>query len=247
MRYFLQLSYNGAGFCGWQIQPNGRTVQQEIEKALATVLRQPTSIVGAGRTDAGVHARCMYAHFDTDKPIKDPDALLRSLNHMCGKQISFHRLISVKPDAHARFDATERTYKYFLTDCKSPFFSELVWHSPYRLDFEAMNKAAEILLDTEDFTSFAKLHTDVKTNICNVTAAKWTQVNDTFWMFTITADRFLRNMVRAVVGTLVEVGRGRLSLDDFADIINKRDRCAAGVSMPAHALYLWDVKYPYID
>ncbi len=247
MRYFLQLSYNGAGFCGWQIQPNGRTVQQEIETALATVLRQPTPIVGAGRTDAGVHARCMYAHFDAEKPIENSDALLRSLNHMCGKQISFQRLISVEPGAHARFDAVERTYKYFLIDKKSPFFSELAWHSPYRLDFEAMNKAAEILLDTEDFTSFAKLHTDVKTNVCNVTHAKWTRLGDAAWVFTITADRFLRNMVRAVVGTLVEVGRGKLSLEEFMDIIKQKDRCAAGVSMPAHALYLWDVKYPYVD
>lgn len=246
MRYFLQLAYDGYGFCGWQRQPNARSVQQTIESALSIALRRPVDIVGAGRTDAGVHARCMYAQFDTESPIAAPDALLRSLNHMCGRQIALRRLIEVPEDAHARFDATSRTYKYFVTEQKNPFFADLAWRTPYRLDYEAMNEAAALLLGTDDFTSFAKLHTDVKTNICDVTEAVWTSPHDGVRTFTITADRFLRNMVRAVVGTLVEVGRGRISIEEFAEIIRKKDRCAAGASMPAHALYLWDVKYPYI-
>lgn len=247
MRYFLQLAYNGAGFCGWQVQPNARSVQEVIETSLSTVFRRPVSIVGAGRTDAGVHARRMYAHFDTETPVRDVGALLRSLNHMCGRQIALQKLIEVPDDAHARFDATARTYKYFVTETKDPFFAELAWHVPYRLDYEAMNEAAALLLKTDDFTSFAKLHTDVKTNICKVTEAWWEPVSESKRVFTITADRFLRNMVRAVVGTLVEVGRGKISIGEFADIIRKKDRCAAGTSMPGHALYLWDVKYPYIE
>jgi len=247
MRYFLELSYNGEGYCGWQIQPNGSTVQQDIEQALSTVLRTDTPIVGAGRTDAGVHARRMYAHFDTARLIEKPEQLLRSLNYMCGKHIAFSRLLPVAPDAHARFDATARTYKYFVTERKSPFLYQLAWLTPYRLDYEAMNEAAKILLSTRDFTSFAKLHTDVKTNICHVTRAEWTHLQPGLWVFTITADRFLRNMVRAVVGTLVDVGRGRLTVDGFAEIITARNRCSAGASMPGHALYLWDVEYPYIS
>ncbi len=245
MRYFLQLAYNGKQYCGWQRQPNATAVQQIIEDAMAKVLRRPTLITGAGRTDAGVHARCMYAHFDTDAPIADEKSFLRSLNYMCGPDIALQRLHEVPEDAHARFDATSRTYKYFVTEEKTPFLNNLCWYTPHRLDYELMNRAAEILLTVDDFTSFSKLHTDVKTNICKVTQAHWEKEGD-MWVFTITADRFLRNMVRAVVGTLVDVGRGKISLDAFRKIIELKDRCAAGTSMPGHALFLWNVKYPYI-
>lgn len=246
MRYFLRLSYDGTPFHGWQRQPNAGSVQESLEEALGKVLREPTPIVGAGRTDTGVHARTMYAHFDTPEAI-DTYRVCRALNRLCGRSIAIHDIVAVPDDAHARFDATQRTYKYFVLFRKSPFFTTMAWHSPSPLDIEAMNRAAALLLDTEDFTSFAKLHSDSKTNICRVTDAHWQPLEGVDGIvFTITADRFLRNMVRAVVGTLVDVGRGKLSLDDFARIIATRDRCAAGTSMPAHALYLWEVRYPYL-
>lgn len=251
MRYFIRLSYNGAAFHGWQSQPNAISVQQCIEEALATILRHPTPITGAGRTDTSVHAREMYAHFDTDTEIADKRAFLNGLNRLCGHDIALLDLISVHSDAHARFDATSRTYKYFVTFEKSPFLSPLSWHSPSALDVEAMNEAARILLDTEDFTSFAKLHSDARTNICDVTHAEWSEWHNSYGtpgiVFTITADRFLRNMVRAVVGTLVDVGRRKLSLEGFREIIQKKNRCSAGTSMPPQALFLWRVEYPYIQ
>lgn len=257
MRYFLELSYNGANFHGWQSQPNAVGVQQKIEEALSVVTRLPISIVGAGRTDAGVHARQMYAHFDLPEPIADKSRFLLSINRLAGKDIAFHKLIEVAEDAHARFDATERSYKYFVTFDKSPFIYPCSWHSPSSLDVDKMNEAAKILLSTSDFTSFAKLHSDTKTNICDVRKAIWQPVNtvseeksffiDNGLVFTISADRFLRNMVRAVVGTLVDVGRGKLSTEGFRDIIERKNRCSAGTSMPPQALFLWEVKYPFIN
>ena len=244
-RYFLRLAYNGARFCGWQRQPDALSVQQVIEQALSTVLRVPTPIVGAGRTDAGVHARCMYAHFDAGAPIENKSKFLRSLNFMCGSDIAFYELTAVSPEAHARFDATLRTYKYFLAGRKTPFLNGISYQPPYPLDFRRMNEAAEVLLHCEDFTSFSKLHTDVKTNICNVSHARWESEGD-MQVFTISADRFLRNMVRAVVGTLLDVGRGKISIADFRKVIEAKDRCRAGTSMPPQALFLWDIKYPYI-
>lgn len=245
MRYFLKLAYRGAPFHGWQIQPNAVSVQQTIEEALAVILRKETPIVGAGRTDTGVNARTMFAHFDSEAPIADKGKFLQSLNRLCGKDIAIYDLIPVSSMMHARFDATSRTYKYFATTSKSPFFYPLSWQAPSNLDIEKMNRAANLLLDTEDFTSFAKLHTDNKTNICKVTAAHWECIGTDGLVFTITADRFLRNMVRAVVGTLVDVGRGKISIDDFRRIIAEKDRCAAGTSMPPQALYLWDVTYNF--
>lgn len=244
MRYFLRLAYRGEPFHGWQSQPNAISVQQTVEEALSTALRVPVPIVGAGRTDAGVNAREMFAHFDVDLPIEDPRRLLLSLNRLCGRDIALYDLLPVKEDAHARFDAVRREYKYFVTLRKSPFLYPLSWQAPPWLDFDAMNEAAKILLETDDFTSFAKLHSDAKTNICRVTVAQWDEVAPGVRAFTIAADRFLRNMVRAVVGTLVDVGRGKLSLDGFRDIIARKDRCAAGTSMPPQALYLWRVEYP---
>lgn len=255
MRYFLRLSYNGAPFHGWQTQPNAVSVQQTLEEALTTILRAPVSVTGAGRTDTGVNARVMYAHFDLPDEgrnlSEEKKRFLLSLNRLCGPAIAIEDLIEVSEGAHARFDATERTYKYFVTFEKTPFLAPLSWHSPSPLDTDAMNSAARVLLDTSDFTSFAKLHSDSRTNICDVREAKWTAWNSDFLsspgiVFTISADRFLRNMVRAVVGTLVDVGRHKITSDDFRRIIDKRDRCSAGTSMPPQALFLWDVKYPFI-
>lgn len=257
MRYFIKFAYNGEKFHGWQSQPNAVSVQQKIEEALSIVMRLPVSVTGAGRTDAGVHAREMYAHFDIPFHIEDKNRLLLSLNRLIGKDIAIYDVISVKDDAHARFDACERTYKYFVTFEKTPFLYPYCWHSPTRLDLDKMNEAASILLDVDDFTSFAKLHSDAKTNICDVRNAHWDIIdkdcdnpflnlfNDGM-VFTISADRFLRNMVRAIVGTLVNVGRGKLSLNKFKDIIAEKDRCSAGTSMPAQGLFLWEVKYPYL-
>lgn len=248
MRYFLHLAYNGSRYCGWQRQPNAVAVQQALEEALAVILRQPVSITGAGRTDAGVHAACMYAHFDVSEPIARPDRFISSLNHICGPDIAVYRLIQVSDDAHARFDATERSYRYMVTEKKNPFAYPYSWYTPRHLDYDKMNVAASLLLETSDFTSFAKLHSDAKTNICDVREAIWRPGREAGeYIFTITADRFLRNMVRAVVGTLVEVGRGKMDVCDFARIIEQRDRCSAGTSMPPQALFLWSVKYPYIS
>ena len=240
----MRLSYRGAGFHGWQIQPNDNSVQETIEKAMATVLRHPVAITGAGRTDTGVNARMMVAHFDVDTPVADAAMLVRSINGIVGRDIAIHTIFLVHDDAHARFDATSRTYKYFAHTQKSPFLYPLSWQCRPDIDFGIMNQAAERLLDYRDFTSFSKLHTDVKTNNCRVTHAHWDRVGEQ-WVFTITADRFLRNMVRAVVGTLVEVGLHRITIDDFCRIIEQKDRCKAGTSMPPHPLFLWDITYPY--
>lgn len=244
-RFFIRLSYRGAPFHGWQVQPNAESVQGVVEKALSTVLRTEVAIVGAGRTDTGVNARVMYAHFDYDLPLPDKGKLLVSLNRLVGKDIAIHDIFEVAADFHARFDATSRTYKYFVAFEKTPFLYPLSWFCPNSLDIDKMNEAALRLLETEDFTSFAKLHSDAKTNICKVTEARWTMEGENMAVFTITADRFLRNMVRAVVGTLVEVGRGKMSLGQFEDVISRKDRCSAGQSMPGEALFLWDVKYNF--
>lgn len=249
-RWFMRLSYRGAPYHGWQTQPGAVTVQETLEQAMAKVLRLPACpVTGAGRTDAGVNARLMVAHFDLpDGHPFDPRGLARALNSIVGPDIAVHSVCEVPADLHARFSATSRTYRYYTLPGKDAFVHPLVWRAPATLDYEAMNRAAAILLETEDFTSFAKLHSDAKTNICHVSRAEWMP-----WeafdgargmVFEITADRFLRNMVRAVVGTLVEVGRGKLTVDGFRDVIRRKDRCAAGTSMPGHALYLWDVTYP---
>lgn len=237
----MHLAYRGMPFHGWQIQPGEITVQSVIEDALGRVLRRPTPIVGAGRTDAGVNASMMVAHFDAQQPPS-----VRALNSICGNDIAIYSVTEVHPEAHARFDATSRTYHYKTLTDKSPFHYPLSWRPGHSLDFDAMNRAAEILLTVSDFTSFAKLHSDAKTNICRVTRAEWVHDPTTGGMtFVITADRFLRNMVRAVVGTLVDVGRGKLCESDVKTIIEAHDRCAAGTSMPPQALFLAEVTYPY--
>lgn len=245
MRYFMRLAYRGAPFHGWQSQPGEVTVQSTLEAALSTVIRQPVKITGAGRTDTGVNARMMTAHFDLEKPITDNAAVVRGVNSLVGKDIAVYEIRETAPDWHARFDAKSRTYHYYAVPEKSPFFYPLSWKAPAGLDYGAMNRAAEILLETEDFTSFSKLHTDTKTNICHVTHAQWHEVEAVpgAMVFVITADRFLRNMVRAVVGTLVEVGRGKMSIEQFRRVVEARNRCAAGTSMPPQALFLWEVEY----
>lgn len=258
MRYFLRLAYRGAPYCGWQRQPNAPSVQQTIEEALAVILRHPAPLTGAGRTDTGVNASEMYAHFDTAAPVTDPERLLRGLNRLCGRDIAIYDLLPVTSDAHARFDATSRTYRYYVCHAKNPFMGSLAWHSPSLLDTEAMNEAAAVLTQVSDFTSFAKLHSDTRTNICDVSYAGWTSMasdtdtnplicpgnEDKLLVFTITADRFLRNMVRSIVGTLVDVGRGKLTIDGFRQIIEAHDRCAAGTSMPPEPLFLCKIEYP---
>lgn len=266
-RYFITLSYDGAAYHGWQVQPGAVTVQQCIEEALGKVLRLPTPIVGAGRTDAGVNARVMVAHADMPEAIveKDKAKFLRSLNSLTPRDIAIHDVVEVAPDAHARFDARRRTYRYFVHHGCDPFLRHYSLNlAP--LDYSAMNEAAALLLDVVDFTSFAKLHADTRTNICHVDTARWVKadapqpaaagmlcsdgaiasgmgVPGCQYYFEISADRFLRNMVRAVVGTLVEVGRGKMSLDQFRNVIDRRDRCEAGTSMPGNALFLWNVEY----
>ena len=247
MRRFLKLSYDGAPFHGWQRQPGDSSVQQTLEEALSTICRRPVEVVGAGRTDTGVNARVMYAHFDSDYIIPDKRRFLTGLNRLCGHAIAVEDVFEVDPDKHARFDARLRTYKYFVTFAKCPFLENMSWQTVMKLDFDLMNEAAALLLTTNDFTSFAKLHSDARTNICRVSEARWETWRNSFGVpgavFTISADRFLRNMVRAVVGTLVDVGRGKISVAEFAEIIRRKDRCAAGTSMPPQALFLWDIEY----
>ncbi len=243
MRYFIYLEFDGSAYSGWQIQPHSPSVQQTLEEALALFLRQTVSVTGAGRTDAGVHAAQMVAHFDLDEP-QDCDWMRGKLNGILPQDIAVHKIVPVKADAHARFDATARTYKYYVTLNKSAFNRNYSWFLPNEPDFEMMNRAAEILMKTVDFTSFSKLHTDTKTNDCHVTEAGWEMLPDGRWVFTITADRFLRNMVRAIVGTLMEVGRGKLTVDGFQGIIDSKDRCSAGDSAPAQGLFLHKIVYP---
>ncbi|MDE5661995.1 MAG: tRNA pseudouridine(38-40) synthase TruA [Muribaculaceae bacterium] len=246
MRWFMTLSYLGAPFHGWQRQPGEVTVQSTIEDAMATVLRTPVPITGAGRTDAGVNARRMVAHVDLPDGF-DPreQRFMRAVNSIAGPHIAIESFEPVAADAHARFDATERSYRYFVHTAKWPFAAGLSWYVPNGLDFDAMNEAAALMLGRRDFTSFSKLHTDVKTNICDLRRARWHAIEGDGgrYYFEIAADRFLRNMVRAVVGTLAEVGRGKMRPEGIIDVLERKDRCAAGTSVPGEALFLWDVKY----
>ena len=242
-RYFIYFSYDGAAYHGWQVQPNAITVQQVLEEALAKLVRQPVPLVGAGRTDAGVNAACMVAHGDFPCEL-DCAQLVYKLNKILPPDIAVSDVRRVKDDAHARFDALSRRYNYRVVTAKSPFARRYACRVLPGVDFEAMNRAAEILYEYTDFTSFSKLHTDVKTNNCKVTFARWCQVSDNEWVFEIEADRFLRNMVRAIVGTLLLVGRGKLTLDGFRAVIENKERGEAGDSAMGEALFLVDVKYP---
>ena len=242
LRYFLELAYNGQNYFGWQRQPKQISVQEKIEFCLSTLLREEISIVGAGRTDTGVHAKKMYAHFDFDGNLAND--FVQRLNSFLPEDISIYSIHRMNPEAHARFDAEKRTYQYHVYTQKNPFTTATSWQLRKPLDIEKMNEAANYLIKQADFGSFAKLHTDVKTNICTVHRADWTQIENDFLRFEITADRFLRNMVRAIVGTLVEVGLGKISPTDFNNIIEKKDRKFAGASAPPQGLFLVEVLYP---
>ncbi len=245
-RYFLELAYNGKKYHGWQIQPNAISVQQVLNDCISKILREEINVVGCGRTDTGVHASYFVAHFDSDHISIDSNQFCHKINRFLPKDIAIYSLSKVDGETHSRFSAVSRTYEYHLVDIKNPFLQELAYQSHVSLDFDLMNQAASILFEYIDFTSFSKLHTDVKTNNCKITKAIWERVNDSKWVFTISADRFLRNMVRAIVGTLLEVGRGKMTMDEFRHIIEAKDRGLAGTSAPAHALYLVGVAYPDI-
>ncbi len=242
-RYFVTLAFDGTAYHGWQIQPNGNSVQEELQRALSTLLRQPIEIVGAGRTDAGVHASMMVAHFETDRESIDVQQLAYKLNRLLPRDISVSDIRPVAADMHARFSATRRTYHYHVHLNKDPFRRHYSCEIHWPLDFSLMNEAASRLLEVSDFGAFCKSHTDVKTTLCHVTEARWIQDGDSSWHFRISANRFLRNMVRAVVGTLMEVGRHRMTLDQFDAVVAGRKRTAAGESMPGHALFLEDIAY----
>ena len=242
-RYFVTLSYDGTRYHGWQIQPNGVSVQERLQEALSTLLREPIAVTGAGRTDAGVHARMMVAHFDWKGDAIDGQQLAYKLNRLLPYDIAVSKVEMVSEDMHARFSATSRMYRYYIHTTKDPFQRAYSCEIHYPLDFAKMNDAARILMTYEDFGAFCKSGADVKTTLCQVTKAEWVQTSPITWYFEIRANRFLRNMVRAVVGTLIEVGRGRLSLDDFKKVIEGKQRSDAGESMPGNALFLESIDY----
>lgn len=242
MRYFIELQYDGAAYFGWQRQPDVDTVQGTIEDRLSMLLRVPTEIVGAGRTDTGVNASFYTAHFDSETSV-DCAQLAYKLNKVLPQDIAIRRIYEVEATKHARFDAQQREYTYFLTTQKAPFRRFSAWHFAVELDVARMNAAARRLLDYDDFTSFAKLNSNNKTNICHISHAEWCVEADGTLRFTIRADRFLRNMVRAIVGTLVDVGRGRYTVEEFDDIIRSRDLSRSSAGAPACGLFLSDVKY----
>lgn len=250
VRYFIELSYSGKAYNGWQIQPNAPSVQQTLQKGLSTLLRRTTETVGAGRTDTGVHASYYVAHFDSETEIDRPVDFCYHLNALLPHDIAIRRIRPVQPTAHARFDALSRSYEYRVSLRKDPFRIDTAYQVNWPLDVDKMNEAAALLLSHSDFTSFCKLHSDNKTNLCRVSHAAWKREHEDLLLFSITADRFLRNMVRAIVGTLVDVGRGKITVKDFSQIIEEKDRCSAGSSAPPQGLFLCGVTYPdsiYLD
>ena len=244
MRYFIKLAYNGTNYHGWQVQPNASSVQETLNKALSVILNEEINIMGAGRTDTGVHAKEMFAHFDYN-PTLEIDSVLHKLNSYLPKDIVIYDIIPVRDDAHARFDAKKRTYNYYITSVKDVFSQEESWYYHQNLDVELMNQAAKILLNHTDFQCFSKVNTDVNTFNCTISVAYWTQENNQL-IFTISADRFLRNMVRAIVGTLVNVGLQKITLSDFNSIIENKNRNEAGFSVPAQGLFLTKIEYDYL-
>jgi tRNA pseudouridine38-40 synthase len=243
-RYFIFLSFKGTNYHGWQIQPGSVSVQEIIDKALSLITGEKISTTGAGRTDAGVHASFYCAHFDTDQGgLAEWKNITYRINSYLPSDISITGIRKVRPETNARFSAISRTYKYFITTKKDPFVTDTAWYIPRPPDIVIMNRASSILLSENDFTSFARLHSDNKTNICKIFSAFWKTEDDKI-IFTIKADRFLRNMVRAIVGTMAEVGRGKIDIADFYEIIRARNRSAAGTSAPARGLFLTDIEYP---
>ena len=246
MRYFLRFAYDGTAFHGSQRQPNGVTVQETIEQALALIFREEVQLTFAGRTDAGVHAREMYAHFDIgdEAMTKERERLVFRLNGILPDSIAIFDIYPVKENAHARFDAVRRTYEYHIIDHKDPFLCKQATRVRPGLDFATMNDSAKLLIGKQDFASFCRTNTDVKTTICDLKQAEWKELDNGHAVFTISADRFLRNMVRAVVGTLFEIGRGKMTKEQFAEVITQHNRCAAGDSAPAEGLFLTHIEYP---
>ena len=244
MRYFIQFAYNGTHYHGWQFQPNAPSVQETLNKALSVLLHAPINAMGAGRTDAGVHAEEMYAHFDFETSI-DVSTLVHKLNSYLPKDIAVFDIILVHDDAHCRFDATKRTYEYHINTVKNPFMEELSWYFNRNLDVDLMNKAAKILLNHTNFQCFSKVNTDVNTFDCTIFEAYW-EIKNNNLVFTISANRFLRNMVRAIVGTLINIGLHKITLTDFENIIISKSREKAGFSVPAHGLYLTKIDYDYL-
>lgn len=242
-RFFIELAYNGAAFHGWQKQPNTITVQQTLEEVLSKVCRESVSVTGAGRTDTGVHASYFVAHFDMDVLPYDENLLLHKVNSLLPQEIAVYSVSGVPEGTHSRFDAVSRTYEYHVVLHKNPFYSGLTYRPWFNPDFDLMNLAADRLKNYSDFTSFARLHGGNKTNLCKVEKAYWENRGDRY-VFVVSADRFLRNMVRAIVGTLLEVGRGKISVNDFCEIIEAKDRGGAGTSAPGQGLFLTDIKYP---
>jgi tRNA pseudouridine38-40 synthase len=244
-RYFVRLDYNGAPFHGWQIQPNAITVQELLQHAFSHLLKEPIPITGCGRTDTGVNAKNFMAHFDSSQSnLEENETLIHKLNRYLPNEILIHKIKRMHTDAHSRFDATQRTYKYYVSQNKSPFLHSLRHYHYGLLNIEAMNQAANKLFDYIDFTSFSKVDTDVKTNNCVIKEAFWAYEGNDL-VFTISADRFLRNMVRAIVGTLLNVGKDKISVDEFCQIIESKNRSNAGSSVPGKALFLIQVNYPY--
>ena len=246
MRYFIRFAYDGTAFHGSQRQPNGITVQETLEQALAMIFREEIPLTFAGRTDAGVHAREMYAHMDIDEEAmrREGERLVFRLNGILPDSIAIFDIYPVTDDAHARFSATRRTYEYHVIDHKDPFLLPYATRLRQPLDYAAMNEAALLLIGKQDFASFCRTHTDVKTTICDLTQAQWKELENGHAVFTISADRFLRNMVRAVVGTLFQVGQGKMTKEQFAQVIPQHNRCSAGDSAPAQGLYLTHIQYP---
>lgn len=243
-RYFIYISFKGTSYHGWQLQPGAVTVQKVLNEALSTILGEKISVTGAGRTDAGVHALVFSAHFDSRAAHLDVrDNLIFRLNRYLPADISVTGIRKVKADANARFSAKARTYRYLIMRTKDPFRTETGWYIHGDLDVDAMNRASELLMRHNDFTSFCRLHSDNKTNICTVFSAGWKTEGNTL-VFTIRADRFLRNMVRAIVGTMIETGKGKVTPEDFERVLLSLDRSAAGMSAPARGLFLTDIEYP---
>lgn len=241
MRYFVQLSYFGKPFHGWQIQPNAISVQEKLNHVLSTLLNEKINVVGAGRTDAGVHAKDMWAHFETEKEL--PTNLLKRANSFLQEPIALHQIFPVADNHHTRFDAISREYEYHITLEKNPFLTDYAWHIRKKPDLKKMQEGAKVLFEFIDFTSFSRSKTQTRTNNCKILLAHWEQVEDRL-IFTIKADRFLRNMVRAIVGTLIDIGHGKRSIEDFRELIEAKDRSRAGESAPAHGLFLTKVEYP---
>lgn len=246
-KYFIELAYKGTSYHGWQVQPNALSVQEVLDKALSTFFRQTIDTVGCGRTDTGVHAKQFFVHLSIrlEKPL-DPSRTVNSLNGLLPHDIAIKRFIEVNPEAHARFDATLRSYEYYIHFNKDPFKTAYSWLLREHLDLEAMNEAAAILCEYSDFSCFSKSNTQVFTNNCKILNAKWNRIENGL-VFRISADRFLRNMVRAIVGTLVDIGKKKIPVDAIRTIIESKQRSSAGASVPACGLYLSKVEYPYIE